>query len=274
MVPAVQRYLNRAATGEDNTPYEDYFTEVYAKSTAAPRLLSVGCGSGSHELYLAEKGPYRLVHGIDLAPGLTEKARNIARARGLNNVKFECKNFLTEPLQGRYDVVLFHQSLHHFSDFTFIFEKFLPEVLKPGGILVLHEYVGPDRLQWTASQLRAANRALRTLPRQRRRIFQTSFIKSQIYRPGLWRMKASDPSEAVASSQIRSALRKYTETLEEHPLGGNLLHLVLKDIAHHFCPDTKDLRREIDVLIRAEKAFLETENSDFIFGVYRLKSSS
>lgn len=271
MVPAVRRHLNRAATGDSEVPYELYIIDAFAKNIPAPRLLSLGCGSGGHELYLAEHGPFDQVHGIDLAPGLIAAARRTARERGIENVVFESKDFLNERTEGSFDMVLFHQSLHHFEDFPYIFEKFLPGVLKPGGLLILHEYVGPDRLQWTPNQLKAANKALRNIPSERRRIFRTPFLKSKIYRPGLWRMKASDPSEAAASSQILPALRKYTDTVTERPLGGNILHLVLKDIAHHFCPDTAALRREIDDLIRAEEAFLKNENSDFIFGVYRLK---
>lgn len=271
MVPAVQRHLNRAATGNGEIPYELYIIDAYAKAMTAPRLLSLGCGSGGHEIRLAENGPFEQVYGIDLAPGLIARARRTARERGIENAVFESKDFLNEPVEGSFDMVLFHQSLHHFTDFRYIFEEFLPGVLRPDGLLVLHEYVGPDRLQWTDDQLTEANQALRRIPPERRRIFRTPFFKSKIYRPGLWRMQASDPSEAAASSQIIPALRKYTDTVEEKSLGGNILHLVLKDIAHHFCPDTDELRGEIDTLIRAEQAFLKNENSDFIFGVYRLK---
>ncbi len=258
------------ATGQPDKTYEEYVIEKWLASVQSPTLLSIGCGVASHELIFAEKGHFVLVHGIDLAHELILSARKKADELGLHNTKFEVKNFLTEPFDQKYDVVLFHQSLHHFENFDHILANFLPKVLKPDGILVIHEYVGPTRLQWHTAQLSEVNRLLQKLPVAYRQIFKTPFLQKQVYRPGLLRMQASDPSESINSSEIVSALRRHLMALEEHPLGGNLLHLLFKDIAHHFCNERKETKEYLQMLFDAEDQWMKSHQSDFIFGVYAL----
>ena len=76
----------------------------------AGSVLDVGCGTGEHALYLAERG--HEVLGIDLAPRAVELARAKARERGLD-VPFLVWNALELDLLGRrcdtaLDVGLFH----------------------------------------------------------------------------------------------------------------------------------------------------------------------
>ncbi|MCH7535984.1 MAG: hypothetical protein IH948_09660 [Bacteroidetes bacterium] len=50
-------------------------------------------------------------------------------------------------------------------------------------------------------------------------------------------MYLSDPSEAVNSENILPEIRRRFKIIEEKPYGGNILHLVLKDISHNFTED-------------------------------------
>ncbi len=68
-----------------------------------PRIVDVGCGRGRHSVLLAERGYH--VTGFDLSPQAIEKARKIAQARGLTNVKF-IVNDMREPLKDRFDAAL------------------------------------------------------------------------------------------------------------------------------------------------------------------------
>lgn len=258
------------ASGSPDKTYEEYVIENYLTGLQSPSLLSIGCGVASHELHFAEKGHFSLVHGIDLAAELVKSARESAEKMGLPNTHFEVKNFLTEPFDQKYDVVLFHQSLHHFEDFDHILGQFLPKVLKADGILVIHEFVGPTKLQWHSDQLNEVNRLLNKLPNAYKRIFKTPFLQKQIYRPGLLRMQASDPSESINSSEIIPALRRHLSILEERALGGNLLHLLFKDIAHHFCNENDETTELLQMLFDAEDQWLKSQQSDFVFGIYAL----
>jgi len=57
-------------------------------------------------------------------------------------------------------------------------------------------------------------------------------------RPTIMEMIAADPSEAIRSSAILSALEKHFRIVEVRELGGSLLHIGLSDIAQNFDPAT------------------------------------
>ena len=90
--------------------------------------------------------------------------------------------------------------------------------------------------------------------------------------PGLWRMQLSDPSEAIASSQIMDAVNHHFMPLQETSLGGDLLHLMFKDIAHHFTENSAKNSPLLPLLFQREDEYLRAQNkkySDFVFGIYR-----
>jgi hypothetical protein len=81
-------------------------------------------------------------------------------------------------------------------------------------------------------------------------------------------MWLSDPSEAPESESILPVLHAYLEIREEKALGGNLLAYVLKDIAHHFFELDAEKQRVLSFLFDEEDKFLNTNQSDLVFGVY------
>ncbi|MGB0176689.1 MAG: class I SAM-dependent methyltransferase [Owenweeksia sp.] len=268
MIPEVRERLNQMASGHTEVPYEQYVIDKYLKGKSGLKLLSIGCGSASHELYFAEHGPFELVHGVDLAPTLIEQARKKAEEKGLTNCLFETRDFSELKVPESYDVVLFHQSLHHFKDFEAIYKVFVLPVLKPDGYLVLNEFVGPTRLQWTRAQLKASRAVLKQMPEKYRQILNTPFVKRNVSRPGVFRMLLSDPSESVNSEKLLPVTHEHFKVVEEKPLGGNILHLLLKDIAHNFCTDDPEAKAWLSKCFEAEDAFLQENKDDFVFGVY------
>jgi hypothetical protein len=149
----------------------------------------------------------------------------------------------------------------------------ISKALKPNGYLVLNEYVGKNRLQFSKEQVRKMNRLLAVIPDQYRTRYLTNQLKKKVYAPGLLRMIISDPSEAVESETIRPNIHNYFSVLEERKIGGDLLMMVLKDISHHFVGEIDSSRKQVlEQLFQEEDRYLkETENADFIFGVYQKK---
>ena len=270
-VPAVRRRWNTRMTGQPDQPYEAYVTEKYLAGRRGLRLLSLGSGAASHELAFARLPQFAEVHCLDIAGRLLEQATAVARAEGLTNFRTEVAdvNALALP-PASCDVVLFHSALHHFRDVDAIVAR-VRQALRPDGLLVINDFVGPARLQWTAAQLAETNRILRAVVPPRLRVrYLSRQLKNHVSGPGRWRMLLADPSEAAESDRIVPALRQHFEPLEEAALGGNILTLVLKDIAHHFTteadPEAQALLAE---LFRLEDAFLAQHPSDLLFGVYR-----
>jgi hypothetical protein len=147
--------------------------------------------------------------------------------------------------------------------------KVLP-LLKHEGYLVIFEYVGPNRLQWTTRQLDWANKLLKEIPDKYKTRFNSTTIKKRIYRPGLLRMFLVDPSEAVESQEILPVLHKYFKPLEERKVGWDVLHLLLKDISHNFLSDNNETKSLLTYIFEQEDNYLsETGRSDAIFGIYK-----
>ena len=137
------------------------------------------------------------------------------------------------------------------------------------GLLIIDAYIGPNRFQWTDEQLKKANQYLNKIPPQYRKFWMSNSIKKKIYRPSLLRMILSDSSEAVNSEEILPQIRMKFKKIEEKPYGGNLLHLIFKDISHNFIENTGNINKILNFLFQAEDDFLENNNkSDFIFGIY------
>ena len=274
-VPAVRQRWNQRITGQPNQPYEAYVAGKYLAGRRGLRLLSLGSGAASHELAFARLPHFAEVRCVDIAARLLARAAAVAQPEGLMNFRAEVAdvNSLDLPAAS-YDVVLFHSALHHFRDVAGILAR-VRQVLRPDGLLVLNDYVGPARLQWTAAQLAETNRVLRKVVPPRYRVrYLSGQLKTSVSGPGRVRMRLADPSEAVESDRIVPALRQHFQPLEEAVLGGNILTLVLKDIAHHFMGNEAETQALIAELFRLEDAFLANHPSDLLFGVYRPRAGA
>lgn len=272
IVPGIRRRWNARITGNPEQRYEDYVIEKYLSGRQNLDMLSLGCGAGSHERYFAKRGPFRQVTGIDLADNLIREANRQAQEERLTNCRFRTADVHSLAAEDMAcDVLLFHSSLHHFFGLDSLMRDQIPQMLRPGGLLVLNDYWGPNRLQWTPYQLTVINETLKKMPEEYRVRFQSRRIKRSVTGPGWWRMRLSDPSEAAEAERIKPFLRKHYHCLEEKSVGGNILMPLLKDIAHHFVADTPETNEVLAELCAAEDAFLDQEEVDPIlfFGVYR-----
>jgi 2-polyprenyl-3-methyl-5-hydroxy-6-metoxy-1,4-benzoquinol methylase len=273
IVPAVRQRWNEKVTGDPDKIYEDYFVEKYLQGRQGLSALALGSGIGSHERQLARhQAVFSSIKAYDIAPNLIRRANQLALEEGLENIEFICAD-VNEMNWGveQYDLIFFHSSLHHFLNLDELIGQRIPAALKPDGLLLLNDYWGPDRLQWSVGQLQTINRLLKTFPARYARRFKSRMIKRRVSGPGWVRMRISDPSEAAESSRIKPLLRTHFTTLEETPIGGNILMPLLKDIAHHFVdPDTEE-RTLLQECFAAEDEFLAKEDSLLFFGVYQKK---
>jgi len=233
-------------------------------------LLSIGSGVSSHEIKLAKHPQLSKLICTDLVQSLLDQAKENAIAEGLNNMEFICGDINeTIPNEKQFDIIFFHASLHHFYDIdAFIKDTVLPR-LKTNGHIVINEYVGVNRLQFPNKQIKAVNEALQLIPKSLRKRYKSTAIKNKFYGSGLIRMILADPSECVDAEQILPVLHKYCEVIEEKPYGGNILMNALKDIAHNFVEDNTETRQVLQKLFDFEDEYLKSNDSDFLFGVYR-----
>lgn len=271
IVPAVRQRWNRLITGDVNRLYEDYLVEEYLPHKKGLRLISIGSGECSHELRLASHQCFSEVVCVDIADNLIATARQKAADQGLEDkMTFRIENvYQMEVDPATFDVVLFHASLHHFAEIDTLLQT-VKKWLSADGLLVINEYVGPDRLQFPQDQVEAINTALQTIPRHLRKRYKTGLFKKRFYGSGYLRMVMADPSECVESSTILPLLHRHYDVVIERPYGGNLLMNVLKDIAHHFTDhEDETIKTTLARLFALEDQYLQDHESDFLLGVYQ-----
>jgi hypothetical protein len=100
--------------------------------------------------------------------------------------------------------------------------------------------------------------------------FNSHATKRHIYRPGLLRMLIVDPSEAIDSESILPSIHKHFRITEERKVGWDILHILLKDIAHNFLGTDAETQSILKHLFEKEDNFMaETGRSDAIFGIYQ-----
>lgn len=271
IIPRLREHWNKKCTGDSKIEYADYLVSKYLSESKNLKMLSVGCGSGARERKFGKYSNFALIEGIDMAENKIKEARESAKESGLENVQYHVGDFLDFQFEKEtYDVILFNSSLHHFNNInTFLASKVKP-LLKNGGLLVIHEYVGPKRLQWTKQQLDTANHLLKQLPDKYKMRANSSALKTRNYRPGLLRMLLIDPSEAIDSESIIPTVHKLFKVMEEKKMGWDILQILLKDISHNFLGSDIETEKVLTFLIEEEDRYMqETGRSDAIFGIYK-----
>lgn len=99
-------------------------------------VVDVGCGAGIDSLIAAHMvGPSGSVIGVDMTPGMLERARGSAARRGLRNVRFHDGLAEALPVPDAWaDVVISNGVLNLFPDKLGALQE-MARVLKPGGRL-------------------------------------------------------------------------------------------------------------------------------------------
>lgn len=265
--PAVRARSNFLASGD---PAQDAYDRLAALlrergwKLPIPRSISIGCGFGGLERDLSARGMVSKVDAYDIAAGAVVEAERQARQLGLLHVRYHVADLEQIDLApGSVDAVFAHSSVHHVERLDALYAA-ARRALRPGGVLHLHEYVGPTRFQWTDAQLRLANEFLDSLPPRLRRL-PNGDLKEALRRPTIEEMIAADPSEAIRSEDLIPALAPHFDIIEHCPLGGTLAHIALGGIAQNFDPASPEDAAVLDTLFRMEDAAMAagTIGSDF-----------
>ncbi|MBW3670798.1 MAG: class I SAM-dependent methyltransferase, partial [Acidobacteria bacterium] len=210
--PLIRSAINRRIGGDREMWPFDWLAEQVASKTFT-RALSIGCGTGALERDLVRRGFCRSVDALDISIQSVADANRSAAREGFGDaIRYFVGDFnrLSFP-RSQYDLILFHQSLHHVSELERLLSTVM-QSLTPDGLLFLDEYVGPSRTTWSPRRFSHVRFTYDRLPRSVR-------IHEKLPLP----IHPFDPSEAIRSDQIISRVAVGFETIEERPYGGNLL---------------------------------------------------
>lgn len=206
-------------------------------------VMDAGCGIGGSSRLLAQTFQCK-VTGIDLVPSFIEVARQLSQAtQTMDALKFNCGDITNTGLDDdSFDVVWSQHTLMNIKDKDAVFAEF-KRILKPGGIVVLHEIVQGIKSDIHLPVPWADNHDISFLvPRDEiERVilgngFNCRFIEDRTDQAKLWWEKVD-----AATSKASNA--------PQRPLGP---HIIFGDNGKHFGQTmTKNLNEERIQLIEA-----------------------
>lgn len=229
----VLRHINRRVCGKPLdgvcAGLNDRIKQLLAPGT---RGLSVACGNGMKEISLVKQGIVQEFDLFEISDVRVAQGRQLAEQHGVaNRVRFHLSDAFNERTQSTYDLVYWNNALHHMFD-TETAVKWSRAQLRPGGVFVMDDFVGPSRFQWTDRNLQFASSVRALLP-SRLLVHPTDrsrALPTRISRPNPQLLARDDPSEAADSSNILPAVRKHFPGAEIILTGGAIYHLALNDV--------------------------------------------
>ncbi|HYO75647.1 MAG TPA: hypothetical protein VE010_04225, partial [Thermoanaerobaculia bacterium] len=141
---------------------------------------------------------------------------------------------------------------------------------RPNATLVVNEYVGPNRFQYSDDVLAIINALLRCLPPALRRPYDVRT------RPTVAEMIASDPTEAVRAEEVLGFLETRFEVLERKELGGAILQHLLYDIVQNFRFESPRERSLLELLCTIDAMLTDARRipSDFVICAARKRGAT
>lgn len=238
--------------------------------------LSLGCGPAATERHAARDGLFRSMLALDASPVALVEAQRACDGEGIANISFGVADLNRVSLAPRtFDVVLMCMALHHVRNLEGTLRA-VRSALKPGGYLLLNEFVGPRQFQWTDRQLALVKDLLETLPESLRIDVTTGLPKNEHVRYPLEHWAVADPSEAIRSDEIVEQVSRLFSVVARIDYGGTILGLLLEHIVHNFREDDPAHVAEIRRLAAVEEDLIRRGElpSDFTVLAARKRQST
>jgi SAM-dependent methyltransferase len=265
--PLTLRHINRQISGDENVDWLRYTKQRFFPKPVGPGL-SLGCGHGTVEREAIGLGICETFVGLDISHEALDVAERDAENEGLGDrIDYRWADLNVADLErDAYDVVFAVQALHHVDDLEHLFDQ-IAASLRPGGLLVVNEYVGPARFQWLDKTQDLMNRILELLPEEYRVNPRDGIVKEHIERAPAEEVARVDPSESIRSDEISELLRSRFDVVYHADFGGTINQFLLADIAANFKDDDPkdvallDLISLLEELLVAERVL----PSDFAY---------
>ncbi|RKP45599.1 class I SAM-dependent methyltransferase [Trinickia fusca] len=236
----IVRRINRRVCGEPlpglSSGLHRLALQRFADRVPFARGVSVGCGTGSKERNVIKSGLVRHFTLFELSSVAIDQGRAQAAEAGLSeNMTFRMEDGLVaETQEAVYDLVYWNNSLHHMFDVKAALE-WSWRVLRKGGVLLMDDFVGPTRMQWS-DQLLAINTSVRqAIPPQYLGVpgRPGQVLPTAVGRPTLAGIMSVDPSECADSANILPELTRIFPNPWVLKTGGGIYHLALNDVLHN-----------------------------------------
>jgi ubiquinone/menaquinone biosynthesis C-methylase UbiE len=222
------------------------------------RMLAIGSGLASHEEWFVKCGFVEQAIAFEQSEVAVSKARERIAAEQLGDrLQIICgdvreANYPDES----FDVVMVQAAIHHFFEIEEMF-RLMHRLLKPGGILIYDEYIGPDHLLFDDKTLDLMDGIDACLdPQYRRSVLMDGEVRQGVPRPTLEQMLEMDPSEGVHASMILPLTYKYFDVLDRRDYGGTFLRPFFTGILQNFNFDDPRDQTIARLIVHIEDVFL------------------
>ena len=229
-LPQVVAYMSENFTGNPAKWWVEDFKERFAPEPLGHGLV-LNCGNGWVERELVDKGIVKTVTAFDYSWDLLSTATRERGARAIHYFRADAN--AVSFTRDRFDVVFNVAALHHVQ-YLDRFCRALCAALKPSGVIVSFDYIGPHRNQYTRGHWRRIVRVNQRLP--------AAVRKQPLRRAHLPTMLHADPTEAIHSELILTTLGRYFEIFERHDTGGGVAYELLthNPALHALGPEAAD----------------------------------
>lgn len=189
--PPIRDYLFTCISGRVEKAEPDWCErwtiETYLSGhIPVKECLSLCCGFGEIERILADLGVFLRCTAIDLSPAAVAVARQKSKEAGHDHIDYQVadlNNHILEP--EKYDLVYANGALHHLSRLEHVIGQ-VYRALKPGGILVANEYIGPKYQQLPLRQREIINSVIHLIPSKYRAITEETYVPVSFRYP-IWK---------------------------------------------------------------------------------------
>jgi ubiquinone/menaquinone biosynthesis C-methylase UbiE len=258
-VPGVLENINRRATGDPAISWIDHSAGLSATFPKPIKALSVGCGFGAIERTLRRCDYCQFIHGVDVVTGAIEAAIKTTHSDGLDGLTFEVADLNTAIFPpDTYEVVYARAALHHVFHLEHLLDQ-IKRTLKPGGLFVVYEYIGPSQMQFPWRHLELAETFLKVIPERYRQLWRHEGIKQEAFRSPLDTINSSDPSEGIRASEIVPLVASRFEVRHFRYIGGTLLLLIFNEIAGNFKEEDPDVMPLVKALIALDNFLIDNK---------------
>jgi len=272
--PVFQRHVNRTATGNAEHDWLSYVRAIHLPPSLGSTLV-IGCSTGALERALVRKESVGRITAVDADEAAVERARRQAERAGMDSISYAVLDPVRDPLPpSAWDAIIASDVVHHIPNL----EGFYLEVhraLAPRGCFVFHEYVGPNRFQYTDERMDLIHRYFRLLPDRWRLDPSTGRCLWRRERIDAARLAQEDPAEAARSEELLPLARAAFLAEAEYPHGGGLIHPVLSGLVGNFREGLSEDERLLQVLCDAEEDLMKRGllPSDFVIFVGRRRDT-
>ena len=208
----------------------------------AKKMLAVGSGLAFAEESLVRAGHVQCVVAFEASPVAVASAKERFTAGGLAD-RLDMRSgdvMLADLGDGEFDLVFVQAAVHHFYNIEEMFALF-HRVLKPGGLIIYDEYIGPDHHMYERQVMDTLDEINDCLAPQYRWDVLRQATRNEVPGATLDWMLQMDPSEGVHASMILPLTYKYFDVIHRVDYGGTVMRPFFVGILPNFdFSDPKD----------------------------------